>query len=170
MAAGTALSARSLSLAPPSLPVLPFPVFAVNREYLYKFIAEISKLARIPFFPELLALLGTPGADLHPPNGLWHRYKSIQSQSQALGRAGNSKGPKAETGMTPSLCFIPVPFSPGGRGRSRLQPAQAVPGTLGGGSGFSLPLFLSLPSMSDPDAAAVEGNLGGNINFSRHFL
>lgn len=31
VAAGAALS---LSLAPPSLPKLPFPVFAVNREYL----------------------------------------------------------------------------------------------------------------------------------------
>lgn len=33
---------------------------------------------------------------------------------------------------------------------------------------FPFSLFLSLPSMSDPAAAAVEGNLGGNVEFSRH--
>lgn len=115
-------AAPSVSLAPPSLPALPFPVFAVNREYLYKFIAEISKLARIPFFPELLALLGTPGAgDLHLPSGLRRRYKSIQSQSQSqvLGRARNSGGPRAGNRVTPCLYFVPVPF---------LWAGEAVPG------------------------------------------
>lgn len=33
---------------------------------------------------------------------------------------------------------------------------------------FPFSLFLSLPSMSDPAAVAVEGNLGGNVDFSRH--
>lgn len=97
-------------------------------------------------------------------NGLRRWYKSIQSQSQVLGRAGNSR---AENGATPSLHFIPVPFSPGGRGRSRLEPSRGVPGALTiTDSPFSL--FLSLPSTSDPAAAAVEGNLSGKMEFSRH--
>lgn len=33
---------------------------------------------------------------------------------------------------------------------------------------FPFSSFLSLPSVSDPAAAAAEGTLGGNVDFSRH--
>lgn len=58
---------------------------------------------------------------MHLPSGLQRRYKSIQSQSQSqvLGRAGNSGGPRAGNRATPSLYFIPVPF---------LRAGEAIPG------------------------------------------
>lgn len=57
-----------------------------------------------------------------------------------------------------------------------LRVGEAVPGwsrprvslALSEVEDFPFSLFLSLPSMSDPAAEAVEGNWGGNAEFSRH--
>lgn len=138
-------AAQIMSLAPP-LPTLSFPVFAVNREYLYEFIAEISKLARIPFFPELLALLGSPGAgDLHLPNGLRRWYKSIQSQCQALGRAGNSGIPGLRMERLLPFTSSLFHFLREGEAVPGWKCPQGVPGALAPGFCLSLVSVFCLP-------------------------
>ncbi|XP_027525670.1 uncharacterized protein LOC113960343 [Corapipo altera] len=108
-------SAGSVSrLLLPSL--RPIPVVAVNRDYLYKYIPEVSKVPRILFSSELLALPRTPRAgDLHLPRASVQTSPARPTAGTGRGREfrGNSRGPRAENGTTRSL-FLPLfPFSPG---------------------------------------------------------
>ncbi|XP_032543999.1 uncharacterized protein LOC116786939 [Chiroxiphia lanceolata] len=108
-------SAGSVSrLLPPSL--RPILVVAVNRDYLYKYIPEVSKVPRILFSSELLALPRTPRAgDLHLPRASVQTSPVRPTAGTGRGREfrGNSRGPRAENGTTRSLFLPPFPFSPG---------------------------------------------------------